>query len=89
MIYISGAPADYDHWAYLGDRARTAQRDALLQEIGGLFRRRVDYHSIGGPLAVSHIVHPNPLTEAFIDAALHGGHAINYDFSGPDLIGVG
>jgi choline dehydrogenase len=47
------------------------------------------YHGAGGPLAVSRITDPNPLTEAFIEAALRAGNPINYDFSGSDLIGVG
>jgi choline dehydrogenase len=32
---------------------------------------------------------PNPLTDAFIDAAVRAGHPINHDFSGPEVIGVG
>jgi choline dehydrogenase len=48
----------------------------------------VAHRAITAP-AVSRITDPNPLTEAFIEAALRAGNPINYDFSGSDLIGVG
>ena len=90
MIYIRGAPADYDHWAYLGNKGWDyASVLPYFKKSEDYYGGASHYHGVGGPLAVSRIVHPNPLTEAFIDAALRGGHAINYDFSGPDLIGVG
>ena len=38
MIYVRGAPADYDHWAYLGNVVRG--RPALLQKIRRLLRWR-------------------------------------------------
>ncbi|MDR3421847.1 MAG: GMC family oxidoreductase N-terminal domain-containing protein [Xanthobacteraceae bacterium] len=90
MIYVRGAAADYDHWAYLGNTGW--DYDSVLP----YFKKSEDYyggasryHGVGGPLTVSRITDPNPLTEAFIEAALRAGHPINYDFSGPDLIGVG
>jgi len=90
MIYIRGAPADYDHWAYLGNKGWDyAGVLPYFKKSEDYYGGASHYHGVGGPLAVSRIIHPNPLTEAFIDAALRGGHAINYDFSGPDLIGVG
>ena len=71
MIYVRGAPADYDHWAYLGNVGWD------LASVLPYFKKSEDYyggashyHGVGGPLAVSRIIHPNPLTEAFIDGAL-------------------
>ena len=47
------------------------------------------YHGVGGPLSVLRHTHPNPLTDAFIEAAVHTGHRVNYDFSGAEIIGAG
>ncbi len=89
-IYIRGAPADYDHWAYLGNPGW--DYDSVL----AYFKKSEDYyggasryHGVGGPLSVSRNITPNPLTDAFIEAAVQAGHSVNYDFSGPELLGVG
>jgi choline dehydrogenase len=89
-IYIRGAAADYDHWAYLGNAGwdyESVLPYFLKSEdyYGGASR----YHGVGGPLSVLRHTHPNPLTDAFIEAAVHTGHSINYDFSGPELVGAG
>jgi choline dehydrogenase len=89
-IYIRGAPADYDHWAYLGNAGWD------YESVLPYFRKSEDYyggasryHGVGGPLSVLRHTHPNPLTDAFIEASVNTGHPINYDFSGPELVGVG
>ncbi len=90
MIYIRGARADFDHWAYLGNAGW--DYDSVLP----YFKKSEDYyggashyHGVGGPLTVSRHTTPNPLTDVFIEAAVRAGHPINYDFAGPDLLGVG
>ena len=90
MIYVRGAPADYDHWAYLGNAGWD------YESVLPYFKKSEDYyggasryHGAGGPLSVSRNTAPNPLTGAFIEAAVRAGHPINHDFSGPDLTGVG
>ena len=90
MIYIRGAAADYDHWAYLGNTGWD------YESVLPYFKKSEDYyggashyHGVGGPLRVSRITEPNPLTEIFIDATVRAGHPINYDFAGPELVGVG
>ncbi len=89
-VYVRGAPADYDHWAYLGNAGWD------YASVLHYFRKSEDYyggashyHGAGGPLSVSRHTAPNPLTDAFIEAAVRAGHPINHDFSGPELIGVG
>ena len=89
-IYIRGAAADYDHWAYLGN----ASWD--YENVLPYFKKSEDYyggasryHGVGGPLSVLRHTHPNPLTDAFIEAAVHTGHRVNYDFSGPEIVGAG
>jgi choline dehydrogenase len=90
MIYVRGAPADYDHWAYLGnvgwDYAGVLPYFKKSEDhYGGASR----YHGVGGPLTISRNTSPNPLTDAFIEGAVRAGHPINHDFSGPELVGVG
>jgi choline dehydrogenase len=89
-IYIRGAAADYDHWAYLGNAGWD------YESVLPYFRKSEDYyggasryHGVGGPLSVLRHTNPNPLTDAFIEAAVHTGHRVNYDFSGPELVGAG
>ncbi|HEY1748008.1 MAG TPA: GMC family oxidoreductase N-terminal domain-containing protein [Xanthobacteraceae bacterium] len=89
-IYIRGAAADYDHWAYLGNAGWD------YESVLPYFKKSEDYyggashyHGVGGPLSVLRHSHPNPLTDAFIEAAVHTGHRINYDFSGPEIVGAG
>ena len=90
MIYVRGAPADYDTWAYLGNSGWD------YESVLPYFKKSEDYyggasryHGVRGPLSVSRITSPNPLTDAFIEAAVRAGHPINHDFSGPELVGVG
>jgi choline dehydrogenase len=90
MIYVRGAPADYDHWAYLGNVGWD------YESVLPYFKKSEDYHGgpsryhgAGGPLTISRNTSPNPLTDAFIEAAVAGGHPINNDFSGQELAGVG
>jgi choline dehydrogenase len=90
MIYVRGAPADYDNWGYLGNPGWD------YESVLPYFKKSEDYyggasryHGVGGPLRVSRNTAPNPLTDAFIESAVRAGHPINHDFSGPELVGVG
>jgi choline dehydrogenase-like flavoprotein len=78
LIYIRGAPADYDHWAYLGNAGWD------YESVLPYFKKSEDYyggasryHGVGGPLSVLRHTHPNPLTDAFIEAAVGAGHPVN------------
>jgi choline dehydrogenase len=90
MIYIRGNRADYDHWAYLGNAGWD------YENVLPYFKKSEDYwggagryHGAGGPLTVSRIAHPNPLTEAFLEAAQAVGVERNDDFAGASPLGVG
>jgi choline dehydrogenase len=90
MIYVRGAAADYDHWAYLGNVGWDyASVLPYFKKSEDFYGGASHYHGVGGPLTVSRNTDPNPLTDAFIDGAIRAGHPINYDFSGPELMGVG
>jgi choline dehydrogenase len=90
MIYIRGAHADYDHWAYLGN-AGWGYRDVLP-----IFKRSEDfdlgdseYHGAGGPLPVTTRYEPHPVCVAVVEAAGEAGVPFNPDHNGAELDGAG
>ena len=90
MIYARGQPADYDHWAELGNDG-WAYEDVL-----GYFKRAEhnergpsEYHGTGGPRNVADLQSPNELSEAFIEAGRAVGLSRNDDFNAGDQSGVG
>jgi choline dehydrogenase len=90
MIYIRGAKSDFDSWAYNGAPG-WSYRDVLPY-----FTRSEDfedgpgeYHGVGGPLPVTRISEPNPVTLAMIEAAVERGIAPNDDPNAEEILGVG
>ena len=76
MIYVRGAAADYDNWAYTGAPGWS------YAEVLPFFIKSEDfeggasaYHGVGGPLKVSFNHDPNPLTTIFLAAAAEAGLA--------------
>ena len=92
MIYSRGHPADYDGW-------ETATRSRLWgrERASELFiaaednRRLADdpEHGIGGPLTVSDLRSPNPVSTAFVAAGEELGFGPNVDFNTAEQEGVG
>jgi choline dehydrogenase len=87
MIYIRGNRLDYDSWNQPG-----WSYDELLP----YFLRAEDnergadeFHGAGGPLAVSGNRSCNPMSDAFIAAAIGAGHPANDDFNGATQDGFG
>ncbi|HIG75509.1 MAG TPA: choline dehydrogenase [Bacteroidetes bacterium] len=90
MIYIRGHRADFDGWAADGCTG-WGYADVLPY-----FKRSEDnarganaYHGVGGPLRVEDPRTPNPLSLAFVDAAVQAGHDRNPDFNGAEQEGAG
>ena len=90
MVYLRGAPSDYDEWASAGAVGWT------YQEVLPYFRRSEDnergadaYHGAGGPLSVSNGRSCHPLSAAFIRAAQQAGYPLNDDLNGATQEGVG
>jgi choline dehydrogenase len=90
MIYIRGHPADYDHWADLGNEGWG------YDEMLPYFRRSEHfepagskYHGLGGPLNVAEPRSPRRLSRQFVDGAAAVGHERNHDFNGERQEGVG
>jgi choline dehydrogenase len=90
MIYDRGSAEDYDHWRDLGnvgwDYASVLPyfKRAERQERGAS-----DYHGADGPLNVADLRQVNPLTRAFVDAAVAAGIPRTEDFNGAQREGAG
>lgn len=90
MIYIRGHRATFDAWAEAGNDGWA------YPELLGSFvaledqeRGRSDYHGTGGGLSVGDLRSPNPLSLAFIDAAVATGYGRNDDFNDDTQEGFG
>jgi choline dehydrogenase len=91
MIYIRGHSSDYERWAQVTgdpswgwDKVLPLFKRSEAYELGG-----DDYHGAVGPLPVSTISDPHPLSEAFVEAALALGHKWIDDFNAEEMVGVG
>ena len=87
MVYIRGHRSYYDEW-----HQPDWNYDALLP----YFRRGEDnergadeYHGVGGPMSVSDNRARNPMSVAFVEAAVQAGHKANDDFNGAQQDGFG
>ncbi|HET7366168.1 MAG TPA: GMC family oxidoreductase N-terminal domain-containing protein [Burkholderiales bacterium] len=75
MVYVRGHPADYDHWAALGNRGWS------WSEVLPYFKRaenntafgETPHHGAGGPLSVSNLRSPSSLNRVFLAAAAANG----------------
>ena len=89
MLYVRGAPADFDAWAALGNPGWSAA------DVAPLFRR-MERTTIGqdqvrgrdGPMAVEHLRTRHPLGEALEAAAIAYGLPANADYNGRVQEGV-
>jgi choline dehydrogenase len=90
LLYVRGQHEDYDRWRQRGnsgwgyDDVLPYFKKAENQQRGG-----DKYHGVGGPLPVSNLGHPDPLSAAFIDAAAETGLPVNPDFNGATQEGAG
>jgi 4-pyridoxate dehydrogenase len=90
MAYVRGAPADYDRWAGYGLPGWS------FAEVLPYFRRQESWEGGadawrggGGPLATRFNRLPDPLGEAFLEAALQAGHPVTEDYNGARHEGFG
>lgn len=94
QVYIRGHARDYDEWARQGCNGWS------YAEVLPYFRKSEHYepemvpgtegfHGQDGPLNVAERRYTNPLSAAFVEAAVQAGYRRNRDFNGPDQEGVG
>ncbi len=90
LLYVRGQHEDYDRWRQHGnlgwgyDDVLPYFKKAEDQTRGG-----DDFHGSGGPLPVSDWRHADPLSAAFVDAAVQVGIPRNPDFNGARQEGAG
>ena len=91
MVYFRGHPLDFDDWAAAGNPGWS------YKEVLPYFLRSENnddypdspYHGHGGPMNVTHIKRPNPMTPAFLEAMQGLGFTRTHDFNGPTSEGYG
>lgn len=90
MIYIRGARADYDGWRDAGCEGWG------FDDVLPYFTRSEDnsrgadaFHGVGGPLPVTDLRSPSPLTGDYLEACQQVGLQRNPDFNGAQQEGVG
>jgi len=91
MVYFRGHPSDFDDWAAAGNPGwsyREVLPYFLRSENNDAYPDSV-YHGHGGPMNVTDIKRPNPMTPAFLQAMQGLGFKRNHDFNGPSPEGYG
>ena len=91
MLYVRGAPADFDGWAQMGCRGWS------YDDVLPYFMQSEDYiqggdptvRGQGGPLKVEDYRTILPLTHRFVEAAQQAGFPFNPDLNGKTRAGVG
>jgi choline dehydrogenase len=90
MIYTRGHPADFDHWASLGNPGWDYQsvlpwfRHSERQQRGAN-----DFHGNQGTMDVVDTNHHFPVSDAFVKASGEAGQKVTDDFNGADQEGCG
>ena len=90
LLYVRGQHEDYDRWRQHGNTGWGFD-DVLpyFKKAEDQQRGADDYHGAGGPLPVSDMLHADPLSGAFIRAAVEAGIPDNPDFNGATQEGAG
>ncbi|MGH6738234.1 MAG: GMC family oxidoreductase, partial [Bradyrhizobium sp.] len=90
LLYVRGQHEDYDRWRQRGN-VGWGFDDVLpyFKKAENQCRGEDDYHGTGGPLSVSDWRHEDPLSEAFVKAAVETGIPFNPDFNGRAQEGAG
>jgi choline dehydrogenase len=90
LLYVRGQHEDYDRWRQRGN-VGWGYDDVLpyFKKAENQQRGPDDYHGSGGPLSVSDWRHDDPLSEAFVKAAVETGIPFNPDFNGATQEGAG
>jgi choline dehydrogenase len=90
LLYVRGQHEDYDRWRQLGN-VGWGFDDVLpyFKRAENQIRGADQYHGAGGPLSVSDWRHHDPLSEAFVKAAVEAGIPHNPDFNGVTQEGAG
>jgi choline dehydrogenase len=90
LLYVRGQHEDYDRWRQHGNLGWGFD-DVLpyFKKAEDQTRGADDFHGTGGPLPVSNLGHPDPISAAFVEAAVEAGIPRNPDFNGATQEGAG
>jgi choline dehydrogenase len=90
LLYVRGQHEDYDRWRQHGNQG-WGHDDVLpyFKKAEDQTRGADDFHGAGGPLPVSDWRHADPLSTAFVEAAVESGIQRNPDFNGAAQEGAG
>lgn len=91
QVFTRGVPDDYDAWASTyGCEGWSADeiRPYFIRSEQNM-RLSAPYHGTSGPLGVSDLADPHPLSRAFVQAGQEFGLPYNSDFNGADQWGIG
>jgi choline dehydrogenase len=90
MIYMRGHPQDYRDWATAaGEAWDWPQVRQVFKDLESNQALSDDHHGTTGPLTVSNLRQPNPLSHAFVEAGASCQFPVNGDFNGASQTGVG
>lgn len=83
MCFVRGNAKDYDQWAALGNEG-WSYKDVLpwFKKMENFEPEENEFHGKAGPMNVAKARSINPLTVAFIEAALQAGYLFNPDYNG-------
>ncbi|MDJ0629539.1 MAG: GMC family oxidoreductase N-terminal domain-containing protein [Rhodobacter sp.] len=90
-VFTRGHPSDYDRWAEEEGCGGWAFKDVqpyFLRSEGNTILSG-DWHGTDGPLGVSDIPDPQPMTRAFVQSCQERGIPFNPDFNGETQPGCG
>jgi choline dehydrogenase len=90
LLYVRGQHEDYDRWRQRGN-AGWGFDDVLpyFKKAEDQARGADAFHGTGGPLPVSDLIVSDPLSKAFVAAAVETGIPYNPDFNGATQEGAG
>nr|XP_061804787.1 choline dehydrogenase, mitochondrial-like [Nerophis lumbriciformis] len=89
MMFVRGHRWDYDHWAQLGNPGWDYQSVLpYFRKLENNERGADAWRGVHGPLSVSNVRVPHPLTEAFVAAMTELGVERNADLNGENQEGV-
>ncbi len=92
MVYIRGQKEDYDSWSRLVSNTGEWSYEDVLNYFKKMETNPIKdskYHGFDGPLQVSNVPTPHPITKAFINSSVEIGIPYNPDVNGAKQEGVG
>ncbi|WP_129780814.1 GMC family oxidoreductase [Peristeroidobacter soli] len=89
MMFVRGAPSDYDRWAGLQNPGWSWRDVAPIFAALESSDRPGTGRGHAGPLGVRTVTRPHPLTRAFLEASAGAGYPINDDYNDGDQTGFG